>query len=89
MLELCAPRAAALRRGAAASLPTLPFDIPGLAQLARQFAFANGRDLRAALETADACRAQVNCGDLPQVWTLNPPEPNLMLTCNRRRQLQQ
>jgi hypothetical protein len=67
MVELCAPRALALRNGAVASLPPLPFDIPGLAQLARQFAFANGRDLRAALESADACGARVHCGDLLQV----------------------
>ncbi len=49
------------------SLPDLPFEIPGLAQLARQFSFANGRDLRAALESADACGAHVHCGDLLQV----------------------
>jgi pheromone shutdown protein TraB len=67
MVELCPTRAAALRHGAVASLPSLPFDAPGLAQLARQFAFANGRDMRAALESADACKAQVYCGDLPQV----------------------
>jgi hypothetical protein len=73
MVELCPHRAAALRNGATASLPTLPFDIPGLAQLARQFAFANGRDMRAALESADACRARVHCGDLLQVPPLFLP----------------
>ncbi len=67
MVELCPPRAAALRNGAVASIPALPFDVPGLAQLARQFAFANGRDMRAALEAADACKSQVHCGDLLQV----------------------
>ena len=68
MVELCPPRAAALRRGAVvSSLPDLPFEIPGLAKLARQFSFANGRDLRAALESADACGAHVHCGDLLQV----------------------
>jgi pheromone shutdown protein TraB len=75
MVELCPPRAAALRRGAATLLPTfdtLPFEVPGLAQLARQFAFANGRDLRAALESADACQAKVLCGDISQVNFVNP-----------------
>ena len=67
MVELCPPRAAALRNRALAAPPPLPFDVPGLAAMARQFAFANGRDLRAALESADACGAHVHCGDLLQV----------------------
>ena len=78
MVELCPPRAAALRNRAPAAPLSLPFDVPGLADVARQFAFANGRDLRAALESADACGARVHCGDLLQVPVCSRPARHIL-----------
>jgi len=70
MVELCDLRAQALRsRGPQRASFQMPFKDPFMQQMADVFselAFANGRDMLAALEAADATKARVMCGDLPQ-----------------------
>lgn len=68
MVELCGPRAAALRaRGSALELPNLgnPMYQRGF-ELFSKFAFANGRDMLAALHEADDVGARIVHGDLEQ-----------------------
>jgi pheromone shutdown protein TraB len=70
MVELCDLRAQALRsRGPQPASFQLPFKDPFMQQMADVFselAFANGRDMLAAMEAADVAKARVVCGDLQQ-----------------------
>jgi pheromone shutdown protein TraB len=70
VVELCDLRAQALRsRGPQPASFQMPFKEPFMQRIADALAeltFANGRDMLAALEAADAIKARVVCGDLPQ-----------------------
>ncbi len=72
MVELCAPRAAALRT----RTPTLAFPkfenpmYARMADLVTKFVFASGGEMLAAMEEAEALRARVVYGDLTQAETM-------------------